>query len=488
MVDLLLSNCPSTFTAYKGTRVNAVMQVYPLLNMMCLAAMARRKGFTVKVVDLGIDYNPYETFRRVLQEEWPRFVGITSTTPLFFEAAELSKITRNILGDEVTIIYGGPHATALPEESLELSNFDIAVCGEGEVTLTEILEGKKLAEINGIYYKQDGRINHTDTRELIKDLDSLPFPALDLYDIKRYRCPELISKRWPLSQIETSRGCPSACMFCNKNISARLFRKKSPERVLEEIKYMLSLGVREIRVIDDQFATDINRAKRICELIIKENLDFSWNMANGVRVDRVDEEFLILAKRAGCYQSGIGFESGDQASLDAIDKDITIEQSIKCMELMKKVGGIETVGFFMLGLPTDTEESLKKTVNFAVRLMPDLAKATVTIPFPGTRLFEYYEQKGLIKSRNWSIYNLHKAEEIYDHPILSHDTLKHYYNLFYRKFYFNPKYLMYRLNKSRREKTILRDMRYGGQTFFPGLFPVDVKPKPQDQRRELGAN
>ncbi|MDO8125628.1 MAG: radical SAM protein [Candidatus Brocadiales bacterium] len=471
MKDILFINMPSAFTAYKGTKLNAGMQVYPLLSFTSLGAVLRGKGFNVAVLDMGIEDEPYKKLDKTLDELKPRVVGFTSTTPLYFEVKEISGIVRKKLGPNVRIVYGGPHPTALPEDSLKETDVNIIVCSEGENTLLEIMEGKPLADINGIYYKKNGNIHSTPPRSLIRDLDALPFPALNLYDIKRYKCPKFLSKGSPTVNMETSRGCPSACTFCSKNIAGRLFRKKSPDRVLDEIKYMLKMGAGEIRIIDDQFATDINRAKIICEKIIQAGLKFPWNLGNGVRVDRVDEEFLTLAKRAGCYQVGIGFESGDQASLDGINKGIKIEEGIRCMELIRKVG-LESVGFFMLGLPDDTEESLKKTVDFALRLMPDYAKVTITIPFPGTAMFEDYERRGLIKSRDWTQYNLHRAGEIYRHPHLSYATMKRYYDAFYWKYYFNPRFLTRRIVKSFSAGTVMLDVYYGLQTFFPTLFPA----------------
>ena len=139
------------------------------------------------------------------------------------------------------------------------------------------------------------------------------------------------------------------------------------------------------------------------------------------------------------------------------------------MEMVKKAG-LESVGFFMLGLPADTEESLKKTIDFAVKMMPTYAKCTVTLPLPGTRMFDQYEKEGRIKTRDWSQYNFHKVGDVYKHPNLSAETLKRYYNLFYRRFYFNPRYLKMRIIKSIRDKTFLRDVYYGLKTFLPDFF------------------
>ncbi|MBM3245876.1 MAG: radical SAM protein [Candidatus Omnitrophica bacterium] len=467
--DVLLINHPTAFGSYSGTRVNASVQVFPLISYACLAAILREKNFKVSVLDLGIEDEPYRLLDRVLDEKRPRIIGMTSTTALFLEVAELSRMLRKKLGNQVKLVLGGPHPSVLPKESLAASEFDIVAVGEGDMTIVEIAGGKKLSEIKGIYYKEGQEIYATAPRPAIKDLDSLPFPALDMFDIKRYRCPRLVSRKNPMAKVMTSRGCAFNCSFCGKGIFGRSVRYKSPARVIDEIKYDLSLGYQEIHIIDDQFTTDMPRAKEICRLILKEGLKFPWNLAAGLRVNCVDEEFLRLAKRAGLYQVSIGFESGDQACLDSIDKGITLEQGIRAMELVKKVG-LESVGFFMFGLPVETEESMKRTINFALKLMPDLAKVTITMPTPDSRLFQQFDRMGLIKSRDWSLYKLHGGGAVYRHPNLSHQVMNRYYDLFYFKFYFNPKWLFKRLMKGIKDKTLGVDLIYALQTFFPGLF------------------
>jgi len=469
MTDVLLINPPSAFDAYKGTKVTAYVQRYPILSIACLAATLRENGFTVAILDLGIENDPTAVLHRTLDEIKPRIVGVSATTPLYFEASEISRISKEKLGKEVITVLGGPHASSLPEECLRTSAFDIIAVGEGDETIVEIAESRELSDIKGLYYWKDGEILHTPPRERIKDLDTLPFPALDLFDIPRYKCSRLVSRKTPMSDLMTSRGCVFNCSFCGKTVFGRQFIAKSPERVIEEIKHTLSLGFQEIRILDDMFSTDIDRAKMICEMILKEGLKFPWNLAAGLRVDRVDEEFLVLAKRAGLYQVAFGFESGDQDCLDSIDKGVTLEQGTKAMEMVKKVG-LESVGYFMLGLPVETEESMKRTIDFAVKLMPDFAKATVTMPLPDARLFWEYEKQGLIKSRDWTQYKIHRGGDVYEHPNLSHETLEKYYDLFYRKFYLNPRYLMRRTRIALSRGTFFLEAYYGAKTFLPRLF------------------
>ena len=469
MKDVLLINPPSAFGTYKGTKMALYVQVYPVLSLACLAARLRQKGFSVSILDLGIENNPFQALGRVLDESKPRIVGVTATTPLFSEAEQISTIVRERLGQEARIVLGGPHASALPEECLKLSAFDIVVVGEGDDTIVEIAEGRDLADIKGIYYKEGEEILSTAPRERIKDLDSLPFPALDLFDIKRYKSSKLVARKSPFSDLMTSRGCVFNCSFCGKKVFGRRFIPQSPERVIDEIKYTLGLGFREIRNVDDNFTANMGRAKRICELILKQGLHFPWTLAGGIRVDCVDEEFLTLAKRAGLYQVSFGFESGDQECLDSIGKGITLEQSIRAMEMVKKVG-LESVGFFMLGLPAETEESMKKTIDFAVKLMPDFAKVTILVPIPDSPVFSEWEKEGLIRSRDWSQYKLHGAGVVYQHPNLSHETMRRYYELFYRRFYLNPRYLFRRAQIGLYRGTLFLDTYYGLKTFIPQLF------------------
>jgi len=468
-LDILFINPPSSFSAFESTKLEVYRQTYPSLAFMCLSAFVKQAGFSVAVLDLGIEKIPYDLLREKLGELRPRFLGITSATPLFPEAVQISRIGREVLGKEVIIICGGAHVSSLPQESLASSEIDIAVVGEGEETLLEIMQGRKLSQINGICYKEDGRIFTSPPRKFIDDLDSLPFPDFSLYDLKRYHCSKLVSRYSPVLQIETSRGCPNGCTFCSKSVFERKFRTKSAARVVEEMKYFVKNGAAELRIIDDQFAADIDRAKEICQLLIKEKVKIPWCLASGIRVDRVDQEFLDLAKQAGCYQVSIGFESGDQNSLDSINKGITLEQGAKCMAMVKKAG-LESIGFFVLGLPADTEASMEKTIDFAGKMMPTYVKSSVMCPYPGSRIFQQYEREGRIKTRDWSKYNRHKMGDIYEHQYLDAPVLKKYMDLFYRRFYLNPRFLWMRFLKSVKEHTFWRDVYYGLKTFLPDII------------------
>ena len=477
MKKILFINTPSCFSSYSGTRINAVVQIYPLLSHATFAAIARQKGHKVEILDLGIILDWQNALKNKVEKFKPDIIGMTSTTPLISEVSKISFIIRKLTDVKTKLIIGGPHVTALPNDTLDHSAFDIAVLGEGEVPFIKILDDTSYSKIPGIYYKENGEIIQTsDEREIINDIESIPYPALDLYDLSKYKCSRILNKVSPMMNYMTSRGCAWNCSFCNKNIFGSKMRFKSPEAVIDEIKYLQKLGIRELRIIDDMFTANMDRAKKICELILENNLKFPWTLSAGIRVDKVDLEFLQMAKRAGLYQLALGFESGDQKSLDSIGKGYSVEQSYKAMALVKKAG-IESVGFFMFGLPADTEKSLVLTTKFAKKLSPSYAKVTITVPFPGTRIYDEYKSKDLIKSNDWSKYNLHSIGNIYEHPNISMDILKKHYNKFYTSFYLRPGYLALATLRTLKAGTFFHHAYFGAQTFFPKILKTNPSKK-----------
>lgn len=502
---------PSAFTAYTGTKINAGVQHYPLLSYMYLSSYVKKFGFKTRVLDMGIEKDPWLLLSQVLEALRPDVVAMTCTTPLFYEVRLIGMIAKAVLGPDVQVVQGGIHVSALPEESLTETMADFVVIDEGEVTFKEICEGHDPAGIHGIVYRSDnsrrmvrpaediiedilrdqpkhtiaGMVDDSEGQEIRRnlprrlmtnqELDALPYADLDLYDIFRYKNPRLIARGYPMIQMETSRGCPFHCNFCSADDAYRVF---SPQRVVEEMEEFRRRGIKEVRIIDDQFATNMKRAKRIFELILEKGLKIHMNFANGVRADRLDLEMLTLGKRAGLYQVGIGFESGDQVALDSMQKGLKdgVTTGMKCMEIIRKAG-LETVGFFMFGAPGDTEESMNRTIAYAKALRPDFAKVTVSTPFPDTRLFADFKRKGLIRSRKWDDYNIHKAVGVYEHPNgLSPETLSRFYNLFYKEYYIlNFPYVWRKVLRSIKNGSIFTDLWYGLKTFCPNLVPGDPR-------------
>lgn len=411
------------------------------LGLACIASGLIKNNHDVKVLDLNILDNPDVYLQKEIREFKPHFVGITSTTPLIRKAYRIAKAVKEINKD-IFIIAGGAHPSALPKDVLMESDIDCVVKGEGDFALKSIVEDPTTNNSGNIFFKRNGCVSQSPAEgHFIEDLDNLPFPAYELFDIKQYHQPRISSRKAPLAYLETSRGCYGRCIFCNKNIHGYKMRMKSPLRVVDEMERALKMGFNEIQIIDDIFTADMNRAYKICQEILKRKLKFPWYPRGGIRVDRVNLELLKIMKRAGCYRIPFGIESGSQRILDVIKKGITLQQAQNAVSLAKRAG-LETECYFMLGLPTEQEDDIKKTIDFAIRLNPDYAKFAVTIPLPGTSLFESMSASHQIKNTEWHKYNFSTSPgDIYDHDNLSWEVIDNYYHISHRAFYFRPGYI-----------------------------------------------
>lgn len=455
--ETLLIVPPFREAIYKDSKIKGGVPGSPVLSLALIAADLRANGVPVKILDLNIYPDHEEVLRRELLAYRPAFAGITFVTPLYGVMRRIAAEIKSLL-PETVVVGGGAHASAMPLETLDSSALDIAVLGEGDYTMTRIVKGEPLDSIPGIAYKKDGAAVMGKARPAVADMDSLPLPAWDLYDLSQYSSPAVMATRNPAGWLETSRGCPFECCYCNKSVFGRAFRSKSPARVITEIKYMLKCGFREIHIVDDMFTTDVERVKRICRAILGEKLSFPWATVTGIRVDRGDQEMFDLMARAGCYRVYFGIESGDQRILDGIGKKITLEQ-VRAAVAMAKKAGLETCGFFMLGLPGDTEETMAKTAALARELDLDWAKASIMVPLPATRVFNELDQAGKIKLKDWDRYNLYLTpDEIYDHATLGWGTINRHFTAFYRAFYFRPSVVLKRLAYGIKHGTLLSDI------------------------------
>ena len=463
MAKILLVNPSYKEVIYKNATTKYGIPYDPVLSLPTIATPLLNAGHDCKILDLNLESDFVSAFKSELTNYRPDIIGFTFTTPLFNQAAQLSIIAREI-NKNIIIFSGGAHTSSMPEEVLVKSEIDIAVLGEGDFIIRDYLNNTDLTGIEGIAYKKDGKIIINPQKKVVTDIDSIPFPAWHLYDITKYKVSKLSTKKNPAGYIETSRGCPWKCCYCNKNIYGKKYRAKSPKRLVDEMEYMLKCGFNEIHIIDDAFSADMRRAKEVCNEIIKRNLKFPWYPLNGIRVDCVDEELLHKMKSAGVYKISYGVESGNDEILKRIDKGITKDHVRKAVQMTKKIG-LDTFLFFMIALPGETEQTMQDTLDFAKELSPDIAKFNITIPLPGTKLFEEWKSQGIIKTENWDKYNYYSpSREIYEHPNLSWETIEKFYKRAYREFYFRPGYLINRLIKTIKDGTILDNIKYAIST------------------------
>lgn len=466
MVKVLLIIPPSSVRVYNTSALKAAVSEIPYISMAMLGAMLEKNNIDVSILDLSVvEVPPLVAVKEKILDFNPTHVGLTFTTPLVYEAYAICDVVKET-NPKITVIAGGVHPTCLPQDVLKESKADVVVRGEGDYAIIDLVKNEpgNYDKIEGICFKKGDKIITTKDRPLIDNIDELPMPAWHLYDIYKYKASRLTSRRQPVGAIETSRGCVFACTYCNKLTFSRKFRPKSAKRVVDEMEYMLKCGFKEIHIWDDMFTTQLDRAKNICDEIINRGLKFPWCLACGIRVDIVDEEFLRKAKAAGCYAVYFGIETGNQEIIELINKRITLEQVKSSVALAKKVG-LDTLGFFMIGLPGETIETMKKTIKFAQELNLDYAKCTILVPYPETAIYKQWSAEGRIKTKDWSKYNFHTASKVYDHPNLSWDILDEYYHKFYKEFYFRPKYLFKRFWRGIKTGELISDIYYAIKTF-----------------------
>ena len=441
---------------YEKTNIVGVAPTAPPLSLACLAGSLNTQGFKAEVFDFNIyeDADLVDTFRRFD----PDYMGITFVTPLIQEANRISQLAKT-LKPTVTVMAGGPHCSSFPESTLNETSFDVVAVGEGDFTVCEIVEGKDYADIDGIAYRKDGRVQVNPRRPFIKDLDALALPDYSVFELDKYHIAPAIARGNPVAWVETSRGCVYDCVFCNKNCFGKTFRVKSPERVVDEFQRVIDYGFKEIYLADDGFTTNMTRAKKVCDLLIERNIKIDWSTLNGIRADRVDLELLQKMKKAGCYRIYMGIESGNQEVLDTIKKGTTLEHLENAVRWGKQAG-LEVVGYFMLGLPGDTEETMQQTINFAKKLDLDLAKASITIPLPATEMYNDLDKASRIKTYDWTKYKFHSVPStIYDHQTLPWPVIERYYKKFYRQVYMRPSVVAKNLKKSIKKGTLLSDLK-----------------------------
>jgi len=443
---------------YESVKIKEGAIYSPVLSLAVLGATCLKDGHQVKIFDMNLPQNNEKKLLVLLKKFHPDYAGITFTTPLFPEMVRIAGLIKEEF-PHCLLLGGGPHASSFPEETLQDSPLDLVVIGEGDFTLPEILSGKRWENIAGICFKRQNQTKKTRRRDFIGDLDSLPLPAWQLYNLSQYQTSALLTRANPAGWIETSRGCIYGCVYCNKSVFGRTFRVKSAQRVADEITYMLKAGFKEIHIADDNFTSDIKRAEVICDRILERELRFPWATVTGIRVDKVSLKLLRKMRKAGCYRVYFGIESGSQRVLDSIKKGINLEQVRQAVKWAKKAG-LETFGFFMIALPGEKVSDIKKTIKFATSLGLDIAKMSVTIPLPATPLYDELERQGRIKAKDWSEFNLYvPVSTVYNHPTLDWETVDRYFSLFYRQFYFNPRYLIRRFVCAIKNRTLLTDIK-----------------------------
>jgi radical SAM superfamily enzyme YgiQ (UPF0313 family) len=481
-IDLLLIDPPLSMTKRYGHFALCGNKSFSY-GLGYIAAVARREGFKVKILDMGVTEMDNNSFVNYLLTHSPRIVGLTATTIAISDAAKIAGIAKETLQDVLTVI-GGSHISCTPKATiLRYPEFDIGVIGEGEITMLELLNQTNplttdFSKIDGLSWRDGEQVYYSRTRELIKDLDWLPFPALDLLpDLQSSYIPAYFSvKRTPASGFITTRGCPGRCTFCANSIHGRRIRQFSLDYMFELI-YILTkqYGIKELQILDDTFTVNRKRVIALCERLIHENIDITWSCS--ARVNGITKEMLEIMKRSGCWQICYGIESGDEAMLKKIKKNITIEEVHRTVNMTKKAG-IKIKGFFMMGFPEETRESMKKTLNLAMNIPIDDLSLTIFTPYPGTPSYNDIQKYGTF-TENWDSMTTLNASFVAKG--FSRDELTKLNRATYRKFYFRPRIVFSYLQRISGIKFIVIIVK----GLFGLLSTAFVKDKPFEPKNQF---
>jgi len=434
------------------------------MGLAYLAGSLLAHGYDVDIWDAAIEQETETLDERLARDPYD-IVGFSAPTPLIVNAWEAAKTAKK--HGAITIL-GGPHLTLMPHESMEKEQVDLVVRGEAEQTIVEIVQALEkdqgtatgpdqprlfkddfLGQITGLSWRDEaGKIQHNVDRPLADDIDAIPFPAHHLFKIDRYtNLNPLTDGLDPGARaytIVTSRGCPYKCTFCSKPITGNTWRPRTVKNVIAEWRWLVEeLGATEIGITDDIWNLDRDRAKAICRGLIENNLNHvPWVTIHGMKVNNTDGELFKLMKEAGCKRVGFGIENGDDTMLrHVIKKGQTVDMVRKAVKWAKEAR-LQTMGFFIYGMPGETEESMEKTTQLAIELDPDLAHFMMAAPFPGTEMWDKLLLAGAVTEGNWGGATIQDDKAHFAYGELDAETIERKWHEAHRRFYLRPKRAM----------------------------------------------
>jgi len=433
MPEVVLFN-PSMRSVYGGLKGIA----FPPLGLVLLATVLRDAGIPVRVLDE--DRTDLDETALAARLDGAKLAGISITTPTMKAGLLLGERIRRVRPD-LPIVYGGVHATLMPRDPFQSPAADYAVEGEGEKVLLalarDLLAGRTPGPIPGLWRRGPGGEPVEGPRpEPGLELDALPTPDFGLLEDPSYGYPDSLES--PVLPVITSRGCPGRCVFCNAlALWGRKLRFQSAARLTEDLRRLVERhGVREIHVWDDNFISSRERVRECARLFREAGLRVRLSFVSGVRVDFVDDEIIGLLKEMGAYSFALGIESGCQRILDEMKKNVTLAEIERAVAVLKR-HGMETWGFFLFGMPGENAASIRETIDFALRVDPDVAKFHILKPYPGSEVARMLDEQDLILNRHYEDYGLHVAP-VHRTRELSPDQLLAWQRTAYRRFYLRP--------------------------------------------------
>lgn len=375
----------------------------PPLGLAHIASFVESNNYEVSIIDPGASLNE-STLTNLLSKQSYEIAGISCMTPFFENAVMAAKVSKKVNPNAITVL-GGPHICAKPDDIMRNDDIDIGVIGEGEFTTIDLMKWRKgnvtLNAVRSIVYKKHGKLVFTEPREPIPNISVLPFPAYHLLPLEAYvrENNDVIRGVFGLrvACMIASRGCPHHCIFCSSwKTHGKKIRYREPGNVVAEIEYLMArYNIEAVYFYDDTFTHSPEWVYNFCRKIMEKEIDIFW--ACQARIDSVSKHMLQAMKRAGCIQVELGVESGCQRILDFLKKNISIEQIHNAFRDCKSTN-VRTLANVMIGTPGENLQDIEATRQIIEESDPDYVALWLTTPLPGTELYSYAKQCGLITS------------------------------------------------------------------------------------------
>jgi len=444
--NIVLIRPPSIMGSLRKVSLNQ----HPI-NLLYLAGTLITKGaFKVRIIDYEAKHYSVNELLTILRELNPLVIGITSMTPTIVNAYKIASIIKDKF-PESKIIIGGNHASALPVETLEeFLNFDIAVYGEGELTILEVCNKlryhQQLNGVLGIAYRNGEDIILESPRPLINNLDDIPSPARQLINMDDYASTTRLGRPGGCkrtTELFTSRGCPYSCIFCAvRKIFDKKVRYRSLNNIYQEVRECVEkFHIGHFTIQDDNICLNSRQVYGICDIF--SQFQVSWDC--DARVDAVDKKMLREMARAGCKQMSFGVESGSARILKLIKKSITLDQIEDAFNWAKQAG-IKRYAYFMIGVhPDETIKDIQMTKKVIKKINPDYLGLALMIPYPGTEIYDFMIKEGLLIHRRWDYYGSYTGFPPYRNNHFEPKQLNEIQRKVLRNFYLRPSYILRRI-------------------------------------------
>jgi len=384
--------------------ISRMANIMPPLGLASIAAYLEQRGISASIVDCYAHPDSSSIIKDILLAEKPAMIGLSCTTSSFLDGVRIAQLAKTVLPG-IKTVFGGVHVSALKEELLrDFEPVDFCIVGEGEKSLHRLIRRglDDPASVEGLVYRDsDATPLFTGHCRHLLDLDSLPFPAYEKLDgyPKSYKLPIFNYPKAPNSSCISSRGCPYACSYCDRSVFQRSFRYNSATYLYQHLQYLKErFHIRHINFYDDQFTFNRQRVEDFCSMMMDNSLGMTFNCA--VRADHIDFELLRMMKEAGCWMISLGIETGDEDLLSQHRQNVNLEHLAEKIHTIKKAG-IRVKGLLMMGLPGESEQSIKRSMDYVFSLPIDDINLAKFTPFPGSPLYKTIHEKGAFRE-DWA--------------------------------------------------------------------------------------